>query len=469
MALSIVLTCIMVGTLLLAAPAAAQEASAGKTGTGPENALVPSNAWMSLGPGMSRWYAFEYAGDGSQIEIMLQSQPVGSISFEVWTPEGIRRRGLGLEADPIGLGSPDPLVGDNLLWSGSFNTSGTYNVVVRHNGSQPGEGYYRLQVEGNGVSTAKPAPTPTPAPARATGPQPIQTAPAKPSGKLVFQTTIGGDFYTINVDGTGLQRVTDGLDPFWSPDGSQIAFVRWRNPRGVWIVDVDSSGAPTNEWRVFDWGEARWPSFSRDGNRILFSRVNGGRKAGTRCFFGFCFNISARPNWRLSIIRPSDGDFREPPSSNYSQAPYWSPVEDRIVYSDRQGLRIQNEDGSVSYLITHNGQDTSPAWSPDGKRIAFTRRQHDHWELYAVDPDGQNVRRLTTTPPKPNGELGDSVAAAWSPDGQYIAFLTDRTGKWEIWVMRANGADPRPMFDSALEGLPIEYSYVADRAISWTE
>jgi hypothetical protein len=467
--LSTLLVSILVSALLLAVPVTAAETPSGESGTGPENALVPSNTWKPLGPGVSRWYAFEYAGDGSQIDILLEPQPEGSIAFEVWTPEGIRRRGLGLEADPIGRGSPDPFVPGDLLWSGSFNVAGTYYVVVGHSGNQPGVSFYHLQVEGDGVSTSEPAPAPTPTPAKASKPQPKQPASVKPSGKLAFQTTIGGKFYTINADGTGLQQVTDGIDPIWSPDGKQIAFIRLSEPRGVWVVDVDSTGAPTNEWRAFDWSEARWPSWSQDGSRILFSRLHGGRDARTRCFWGFCFTIGARPNWKLSVIRPHDGDFREPPSSNFGLAPHWSPVEDRIVYDDEQGLRVQSEDESVSYLITHNGQDTAPAWSPDGQRVAFTRRQHDHWELYVVDADGQNPRRLTTTPKKPNGEVGNSVSAAWSPNGQYIAFMTDRTGKWEVWVMRANGADPKPMFGSALDGLPIEYSYMSERAISWTE
>jgi TolB protein len=124
-------------------------------------------------------------------------------------------------------------------------------------------------------------------------------------------------------------------------------------------------------------------------------------------------------------------------------------------------------------LITSDPQDTSPAWSPDGRRVAFVRRQHDHWETYAVDAGGRNLRRLTDTPGTQDGgqgasaRPGDSVAPAWSPDGAYIAFLTNRSGKWEIWVMRADGSQPARLFAAELEGLPIEYAYVSERALSW--
>jgi TolB protein len=375
---------------------------------------------------------------------------------------------LGLTADPIGRGSPDPFTEGVLSWSGSFNIAGTYCLVVEHPGSGLATSYYLLELRGDGVSLSLPSPAETPEP-KPVKPKPPPAAKGEPAGRLVFQTTFGGPFYTINVGGAdspgSLRRITDGIDPTWSPDGSQIAFVRWREPRGVWVVDV----ATGNEWRAFDWSEARWPSWSADGTRILFSRLHGGRTTEvTRCFWGFCFTVGPNPHWKLGLVRPDGQDFREPPSAQASRAPMWSPVGDRIVYANGQGLRVQSEDGEVSYVLTHNAWDTSTAWSPDGERVAFTRRQHDHWEVYVVGADGQNVQRLTDTPAKPNGEVGNSTAPAWSPDGQFLAFLTDRTGKWEIWIMQASGSGQKPMFREALGGLVLEYAHLGERAISWT-
>jgi len=167
-------------------------------------------------------------------------------------------------------------------------------------------------------------------------------------------------------------------------------------------------------------------------------------------------------------VRLRDGDFREPPASEFSLAPEWSPSGDRIVYADEQGLRVQSVDSEVSYLITLDASDTGPAWSPDGSQVAFTRRQHDHWEVYVVAADGRNATRLSDTPQQPSGQLGNSAAPAWSPDGQYLAFLTDRSGEWEIWIMQANGSAPWPMFEGLFHGLNLEYAYLGERAISWT-
>jgi dipeptidyl aminopeptidase/acylaminoacyl peptidase len=462
--ISALVTLVVVALVGLVAVPAIDVAVADQGGTGPDDALTPAYTWKELDPGKERWYAFHYKGDGSQITVRLEIVPEESATFAVWTPEGIERWRLGLEANSIGMGSPERGNKGVLTWSGNFNTKGTYYVVLEHSGSQPGTSYYLLEVKGDGVSLSTPPPAaPKDEPAKST-PKPAKVS--KPTGRLVFQTAVGGPIYTINVNGKGLQRVADGIDPVWSPNGQQIAFVRWQEPRGVWVIDSDGSG----EWRAFDWGEARWPSWSPDGDEILFSRQQGGRTESVeRCFWKWCFTFPPDAHWKIGIVRLHDGYFYEPPASNYARAPDWSPDGKQIVFADEHGLRIQTLDREVFYLITHDVRDTSPVWSPDGTRVAFTRRQHDHWEVYVVDADGRNLKRLTHTPKKSNGEVGHSASPAWSPDGQHIAFLTDRLGKWEIWVVRANGVGLKPMFPDALDGLMLEYGSVGERAISWTK
>jgi TolB protein len=312
--------------------------------------------------------------------------------------------------------------------------------------------------------TATPSPfVPTSVPVAAK-PAPRSTPTPKWTGKLVFQTALGGELYVINADGSGLRRLTDGIDPIWSPDGKQVAFTRYRDPRGVWVINADGSG----ERLVFAWDQARWPSWSPDGSQILFTRIHGGQGEQTRCFRGFCFTRPAKVHWRLGVGNAYDGSFSEPPSPLLSLSPDWSPKGDRLVFAGNQGLVIENVNGSNVYNITNGADDIDPVWSPDGQRIVYTHRQHDHWELYAVDASGANPVRLTDTPTLPDGTPANSVAAAWSPDGKYIAFYTDRSGKWEIWVMKADGSDAQQMFASALNGLTLGYSFDGDRALSWT-
>jgi TolB protein len=461
---------------------------------------MPSGDWDQLSAGESQWYAFQYAGDGSQIQVMLEAVPEGSATFVVWTPEQIWRWGLGEYVEPIGRGSADPHAAVKTVWSGSFTTAGTYYVVVEHAGNQTGTSYYLLDVSGSGVSLSKPTPTPTPEPAKAqaqTEAPGEPTGPGEPSGTLVFQTTYGGPFYSINVDGSGLQRITNGIDPVWSPDGQQIAFVRWEEPRGVWVVDVETAdGTSGDEWRAFDWSETRCPSWSPDGSQIVFTRQSGQGGGGQPPGGFFPASTSAteleaarrRPpggsrgggssvsSWTLGIVNPYDGTFAEPqPDSDVNLAPDWSPNGEQIVYNAEHGLRIMSVDGKSSYALTNLPKDTSPVWSPDGSQVAFVRWQHDHWEVYVVNADGSGLTRLTNTPALPDGApsldgvAGNSVSPAWSPDGNYIAFLTDRSGKWEIWRSNASGGSQAPMFDTELDGLTLEYVFAGERAISWTE
>jgi len=83
---------------------------------------------------------------------------------------------------------------------------------------------------------------------------------------------------------------------------------------------------------------------------------------------------------------------------------------------------------------THAQRDESPAWSPDGSRIAFhSPRAGGLPEVYAIDADGANLTRLTYN------DVADGFPA-WSPDGSRIAFASERDGNWEIYLMAADGS-----------------------------
>ena len=82
-------------------------AAAKPDGSGPDNALTIDTAWHPINPKQSVWHSFYYDGSGSPIQVRLESQPQGGAKFGVWTPEAAQNWRLGLDADPIGRGSPD--------------------------------------------------------------------------------------------------------------------------------------------------------------------------------------------------------------------------------------------------------------------------------------------------------------------------------------------------------------------------
>jgi TolB-like protein/Flp pilus assembly protein TadD len=120
--------------------------------------------------------------------------------------------------------------------------------------------------------------------------------------------------------------------------------------------------------------------------------------------------------------------------------PAWSPDGKRIAFtSKRDGndeIYVMNADGSSQENLSKNpASDSRPSWSPDGKRLVFTSNRAektDNFDLYVLDASGANVVRLTNDP-------GFDSDPSWSPDGQHIAFTSNRTGNFEVYVMNADG------------------------------
>jgi hypothetical protein len=115
--------------------------------------------------------------------------------------------------------------------------------------------------------------------------------------------------------------------------------------------------------------------------------------------------------------------------------------EDTVPPSTWQ-LFVMNADGANRQQVTEdNADDITPVWSPDGQRVAFVSQRDDNREIYIVESDGLSaggigVVNLTQHP-------AEDWTPAWSPDGQQLAFSSNRQGSWEIFVIDADGTNLR--------------------------
>jgi TolB protein len=109
------------------------------------------------------------------------------------------------------------------------------------------------------------------------------------------------------------------------------------------------------------------------------------------------------------------------------------PAAQELAFARGQTIHAARTDGTGLRAIARGH---SPAWSPDGRRLAFVRESGRNADIYVADAAGRNVRRLTRA-------SSQEYSPSWSPDGRRIAFASNREGRFRIYVVRADGTGAR--------------------------
>ncbi len=265
-----------------------------------------------------------------------------------------------------------------------------------------------------------------------------------PDGKQI--TFVSGrdgnaEIYLMNVDGGNVKRLTDDpavdAHPAFSPDGTQILFSsdREKEHSDVYIMNANGSGDPLNLINWENSSQHAGPgSWSPDGTKILFMSDRTGKDG--------IYVMSAE------VFRPQrilmDGHNNELGSPAYS--PDGKSIAYQVQLEDKSGeLHIWNlETKRDSLVIRTKNADLAPAWSPSGQWIAFRNRVEDNTEICLIRPDGSGLKNLTQNP------AADS-APSWSPDGRQIAFISNRDGNYgifQIYVMNADGSNQHRVYYS---------------------
>jgi Tol biopolymer transport system component len=229
------------------------------------------------------------------------------------------------------------------------------------------------------------------------------------------------------------------LIPAWSPDGKQITFARWDNVApGIYIANADGS----NEQLVFGTPRARWPQWSPDGKFIVFAQD---KSKDDRTII-----------WKLGVVELATGKLTEPQCTQLCFVPSWGPDSTTIAFTD-PGVGIQTTSrtgGAASLVLGPTGMywDASKnaalpilymppiqnsEWSSDGRRIVYSQKAHDRWELNVVNADGSN--QVAVTKPDPILTLffnsGQSQRRTHVVAGQ-SANLVPLGSQWQVGIFR---------------------------------
>ena len=175
------------------------------------------------------------------------------------------------------------------------------------------------------------------------------------------------------------------------------------------------------------------PSYSPDSQALVFSSAREPDRKGRI----YQVNVSGGDDWQL----------RRGDDPVFGVSPEWLS-NGLIVYKGeypQQGIVVMNADGSAPRLLAADASAASPAGSPNGQSVAFMSQRDGNWEVYRVNLDGTGLARLT------NNGANDGLPA-WSPDGSSIAFASNRDGGWAVWAMNADGSNQRRLF--SLPGSP---------------
>lgn len=191
------------------------------------------------------------------------------------------------------------------------------------------------------------------------------------------------EIYSIKIDGNGIRQITSvgqAYFPSWSPDGSRIAFDTGYNDstgaKAIWITN--SEGNDLRDISQHGTGEWRMPAWSPDGKNIVHIRYIGINTPEI-----YIMDSLGRNSVRLTF------------NEVFDLYPKWSYDGEKITWTsgnDQNEIWTMNSNGTNQYYLT---KGYYPCWSPDNKKIVYSKPIHDKIALFIIDIDTREIKQLT--------------------------------------------------------------------------
>lgn len=256
-----------------------------------------------------------------------------------------------------------------------------------------------------------------------------------------------GHVFTVAPDGSGAAKVTSAggvqAHSTISPDGTTYAYSQV-NAKGSSIEAISrAGGTPTVLNRGSAWSLV--PSWSPDGSRIAFTSDADGN------YEIYTMKADGSDVRQLTFTRPPTQHVGPKYSPDGTQLLFASDRGERDRATQQDLWVMPSDGGAPTRLTTGLNNRESRSWSPDGRRIVTQTIVDGVGQLVVMNADGTGQRRITDFPKstptfRPGGifpAMSGAVTPAWSPDGKWIAFASNHRGNYDVYVVRPDGSGLR--------------------------